>query len=167
MSWFRKATFGGIASAAVVSAAVPGVSYWEGRSLRAYQDIVGVWTICEGITKGVKPGDVATSAECDRRLAQELQEHAQGLSACIDDKAERQLSVRSSMALLSWTYNVGVGAACRSTLVRKLNQQDWKAVCPELKRWVNAGGKKIRGLVRRREAEYADCIVGMEEVKLL
>ena len=45
-------------SAALMSLAVATVSQFEGRELRAYQDIVGVWTICYGETRGVKPGDV-------------------------------------------------------------------------------------------------------------
>jgi lysozyme len=61
--------------------------------------------------------------------------------------------------VLSWTYNVGVGAACKSTLVQKINQgAEYSAWCPELKRWVYAGGNKLPGLVRRREAEYQFCM---------
>lgn len=165
MRWFRKST-AGIASAAVIAAAVPGVSYWEGRSLRAYQDIVGVWTICDGVTAGVKPDDTATPAECDQRLMQELRQHAEGLSACVDDPIEQKLPKEASVALLSWTYNVGVGAACKSTLVRKLNQGKWDQVCSELLRWNRAGGKVVRGLVRRRQAEYAACSQSLQKARM-
>ena len=158
---------GGIASAAVLAAAVPGVSYWEGRSLRAYQDIVGVWTICDGVTAGVRPGDKATPAECDTLLMQELRKHAEGLAGCVNDDIERRIPTQTAAALLSWTYNVGVGAACRSTLVRRLNAAEWGAVCPELSRWTRAGGRVVRGLVNRWAAERAECEAGLQSVGLL
>jgi lysozyme len=46
---------------------------WEGRENKAYRDIVGVWTICDGETKGVKPGMVKTDAECDAMLLRRVQ----------------------------------------------------------------------------------------------
>ena len=166
MRFYRKAGLG-LASAAVLAAAIPGVRHWEGRSLRAYQDIVGVWTICDGVTDGVKPGDQATPADCDARLMRELRLHAEGLSACIDDPVEVLIPRQTAAALLSWTYNVGVGAACGSTLVRYLNAGNWARVCPELSRWTRAGGQVIRGLVNRRAAERADCEAGLHEAGLL
>ena len=56
-------------------------------------------------------------------------------------------------ALVSFTFNLGGGALQRSTLRRKVNREEHDAVPPEFLRWVWAGGKKLRGLVRRREAE--------------
>ncbi|MBA85233.1 MAG: lysozyme [Rhodobacteraceae bacterium] len=166
MTWGKKAV-GGIVSAAVLVSAVPGVSYWEGRSLRAYQDIVGVWTICDGVTSGVKPGDTATDAQCDAMLTHELRAHAEGLSACIADDVERQIPTQTAAALVSWAYNIGTGAACRSTLVRKLNGRAWSEVCTELSRWNRAGGRVVRGLTNRRAAERADCEAGLRAEGLL
>lgn len=164
---FGKKAQAGIASAAILAAAVPGVSYWEGRSLRAYRDIVGVWTICEGVTSGVKPGDTATNEQCDAMLTRELRAHAEGLSRCISDQVEKQIPVQTGAALVSWTYNVGVGAACRSTLVRKLNAASWGSVCSELSRWNRAGGRVVRGLTKRRAAERKDCEAGLRAEGLL
>lgn len=56
-------------------------------------------------------------------------------------------------ALVSFTFNLGAGALQRSTMRRKINRGEHKAVPDELRRWVWAGGKKLRGLMRRREAE--------------
>ena len=64
-------------------------------------------------------------------------------------------------ALVSFTYNVGVGAYCGSTLVRKLNQGDYTGACNELRRWVYAGGKRVQGLANRREAERSLCLKPM------
>jgi len=56
-------------------------------------------------------------------------------------------------ALVSFTYNLGSGALQRSTLRRVINRQNHHNVPAQLMRWVWAGGRKLRGLVRRREAE--------------
>ena len=57
-------------------------------------------------------------------------------------------------ALVSFAYNLGVGALLKSTLFKKLkvNPND-PSIRTEFMRWVNAGGKRLTGLVRRREAE--------------
>lgn len=56
-------------------------------------------------------------------------------------------------ALVSFTFNLGGGALQRSTLRRKLNRGDYDAVPAEFMKWVWAGGKKLKGLQRRRSAE--------------
>ena len=56
-------------------------------------------------------------------------------------------------ALVSFTFNLGAGALQRSTLRRKVNRGEHKGVPAELMKWVWAAGKKLPGLVRRRQAE--------------
>ena len=56
-------------------------------------------------------------------------------------------------ALVSFTFNLGAGALQRSTLRRKVNRDEHEAIPAEFRRWVWAGGRKVSGLVRRREAE--------------
>jgi GH24 family phage-related lysozyme (muramidase) len=56
-------------------------------------------------------------------------------------------------ALVSFTFNLGAGALQRSTLRRKVNRGDHANVPAELRKWVWAGGRKLKGLVKRREAE--------------
>ncbi|MBU2936974.1 MULTISPECIES: lysozyme [Pacificibacter] len=153
----RRGVFG-IMAAASLAAAVPVVSQFEGRSLNAYRDVVGVATICDGVTLGVRMGDTATNAECDQLLARELRTHAAGLSACIADDVEKAIPRDTAVALISWTYNVGVTAACGSTLVRKLNAGDLVGACAQLPRWNRAGGRVVRGLTNRRAAEFDLCI---------
>ena len=58
-------------------------------------------------------------------------------------------------ALRSFAFNLGAGALQRSTLRRKVNREEHDAVPTEFRRWVWAGGRKLKGLVRRREAEPA------------
>ena len=56
-------------------------------------------------------------------------------------------------ALVSFTFNLGAGAFQRSTLRRKINRHQHHDVPYQLKRWIWAGGRKLQGLIRRREAE--------------
>ena len=58
-------------------------------------------------------------------------------------------------ALCSFTFNLGAGALQRSTLRRKVNREEHDAVPAEFWRWVWAGGRKLKGLIRRRDAEAA------------
>lgn len=144
-------------SFALTALATGFISQWEGRELRAYQDIVNVWTICDGETKGVRPGDTATPAECDAMLARNLVVYEQGLDRCLTANVPGKVKV----AFLSWTYNVGIGAACGSTLVRKANAGDLRGACNELPKWNRAGGREVRGLSNRRAAERALCLEGL------
>ena len=141
--------------AAVLALGASLIVPFEGRSLVAYLDPVGVPTICAGVTPGVKLGDTATPAECSARETAEMGGVLKRLGACI----KRPLSNPQWAALTSWAYNVGTGAACGSTLVRMVNAgaapADW---CQQLHRWVYAGGSVYNGLVRRRAAEYAMCV---------
>ncbi len=58
-------------------------------------------------------------------------------------------------ALVSFTFNLGSGALQRSTLRRKVNREEHDDVPAELMKWVWAGGRKLKGLVKRRAAEAA------------
>lgn len=69
-------------------------------------------------------------------------------------------------ALVSFTFNLGAGALQRSTLRRKVNRGEHESLPAELLKWVWAAGKKLPGLVRRRQAEgvaYASApLAGMK-----
>ncbi len=56
-------------------------------------------------------------------------------------------------ALASFTFNLGGGALQRSTLRRKVNREEHEDVPAEFMKWVWASGKKLKGLVRRRNYE--------------
>ncbi len=64
-------------------------------------------------------------------------------------------------AAVSITFNVGCGALSRSTMFRKANTRDWVGVCNEFPRWVYSGGRKLKGLIIRREKEKALCLSGL------
>lgn len=115
------------------------VGGFEGLRLVAYRDPVGISTACFGETKGIRMGMTFTRAECDKMLLDSLIEHETGMERCITVPLKDETHV----ALLSFTYNVGVGAFCKSTLVRKLNAGDTKGACDELMRWNKAGGMTL------------------------
>lgn len=58
-------------------------------------------------------------------------------------------------ALIDFTFNLGQGNLKASTLRRKVNAGDWDAVPGELRKWTRGGGRVLKGLVLRREAEVA------------
>lgn len=152
MSKVKVAVIAGALAAAAGTAAL--VAPWEGESLTPYRDIVGKLTWCNGITRGT-PKARYTPAECKALLTDEVAIHLLGVAECINVP----LKENEWVAIGSWTYNVGVGAACGSSLVRKINAGlPASAWCPELLKWDRAGNRKVRGLTRRREAEYKVCV---------
>ena len=152
----KRAAIGGVATASVIAAIVAFIGPWEGRRYVAYQDIVGVWTICDGHTKGVKQGDAADDAKCDQLAAEDVAEHNAGIRQCIT----REMTPNQEIALTSLAFNVGVGAVCGSTAVRKFNAGDDNGACEAITLWNKAGGVVVKGLVNRRAAEATLCKKG-------
>ncbi|WP_109317196.1 lysozyme [Pseudovibrio ascidiaceicola] len=143
------------ASAALIIAFV---GAWEGLRTSAYKDVVGVSTICYGETKGVKMGDTATKAECDAMLDASLKEHEAGMRRCL--KAPENIPIKTYLAMVSLSYNIGAGAFCKSTARRRLNEGNWAGACKAATWFNRAGGRKVQGLVNRRQAEYKLCMQG-------
>lgn len=141
------------APAAVVLASEALVQPWEGRELRAYHDRIAkppVWTICDGDTENVRPGMVETPAGCDRRLQKRLtKDFFPGLQKCIAGFETKPVSWQAMMTSLA--YNIGIGAACRSTAARHGRSGRYRDSCIAATAFNKAGGKMIVGLVKRRE----------------
>jgi lysozyme len=127
------------------------IQRFEGLRLTAYLDSVDKPTIGYGSTKGVRMGDEITQAQAVELLAADVERHADGVRRLVDVP----LTQNQFDALVSLVFNIGVGAFRRSTLLRKLNAGDHRGAADELLRWTKAGGRELRGLVRRREAERA------------
>lgn len=128
---------------------------FEGEKLTSYLDTGGVWTIGVGHTSDskftVKRGQTITKALSRELLYHDLKE-AEGFVKAL---VKVPLNENQYGALVSFTFNVGGVAFKSSTLLRKLNAGDYKAVPSELMKWVNDNGKRLDGLVRRRSAEGA------------
>lgn len=145
-------------SAAALAVAVTLIGDFEGKRNQAYRDVVGVWTLCYGETRGVHRGDTATDGQCDAMLAKAIVEFEAGLDKCLIS----DVPIKAKIAFVSWAYNVGVGAACKSTLVRLANAGDLKGACEQLPRWnkgtINGKRTVIRGLTKRRITERDLCL---------
>lgn len=141
------------------------IKEFEGCRLVAYQDVAGIWTVGWGTIeingRPVKQGDKLTQQEADAFLLSEVEAKARGLFKLLP-MAEGWGGDRAA-ALISWAYNVGLGAVETSTLRKRLlgGEDPVLAVSEELPRWNKADGKEILGLTRRRNAEVA-LFVGKE-----
>jgi len=127
------------------------IEKWEGNVLRAYRDVVGVWTIGVGITdpRYAFEGNVITKEE-SARLAQEY--ILKDIQAC-NRLVRVPTTPDQQTAILSFCFNLGISNFQRSTLLRKLNDGDYMGAYAEFPRWNQAGGRVLRGLVNRRKAE--------------
>lgn len=143
-----------ISALAVSASLLVGVVVHEGYRDTTYYDSVGVPTIGPGRTEGVKPGQRTTVERELVLLLEDLSERKQEIAKCV----HVPLYQWELDAALSLAYNIGIKAFCGSTMVKRWNSGDYAGGCAEIKRWVYAGGKKLRGLVTRREAEYRTCM---------
>jgi lysozyme len=130
------------------------LSNLEGCRLRPYQCSAGVWTSGIGHTAGVIPQADITERQAAVNLVADVLLVEKRLSFCVP------VSMPQSVydALVSFAFNVGSNAACRSTLVWHLNQRQWRKACEQLPRWVYINGVKNTGLENRRLRERAYCL---------
>jgi lysozyme len=111
-------------------------------------------TVGFGTTSGVKLGDKITPERALVRLLADAGKFEQAVKRC----APVPMHQHEFDAYVSFTYNVGEGAFCSSTLAKKLNAGDYPGACRELLRWDKQAGKTLRGLTIRRQAEYRQCM---------
>ena len=126
------------------------IKVFEGLSLKAYKDSVGVITIGYGSTgPHVSMGQTITEAQAESLLKSDLSRFEKGVS----DLVPVPLNQNQFDALVSFSFNLGLGNLKSSTLLRKLNSLDYSGASKEFERWNKAGGKVLAGLTRRRIAE--------------
>lgn len=155
-----KVAAGGVVILLASAAFLSDITKHEGREYQPYNDIVGVATVCDGITgPDVIPGKTYTDAECNRLSIKHAEKHGSQLLDCIHVRITQGMYE----ALAGWAYNVGTGAACKSTAIRLINQGKYYAGCKDLLRWNRAGGQVVRGLTIRRQKESDACIKGIPE----
>lgn len=126
------------------------IAKFEGFSSTPYRDPVGVWTIGYGTTDGVGPGTRPISRRKALRL---LRRDARIAARAVRRVVKVKLTQNQFDALVSFTYNVGVGAFQSSTLLRLLNEGRYHQAADEFLRWDFGGGQQLAGLTRRRRAE--------------
>ncbi len=127
------------------------IKQFEGFREIAYQDVVGVWTVGFGFTRGVTPGQHMTLAQAEARLITELLGYEQAvLSGCTLEPNQNQLDAMCSLA-----WNIGIAGFLRSTVLRAHNRGDFQSASRAFGLWNKAGGREWAGLTRRRAAEAA------------
>lgn len=122
------------------------IKKFEACALTAYQDSVGVWTIGYGHTAGVKKGDRCTQYQAEQYLKEDLAKFE-----AVANKVKCLSTQGKYDAVLDFIYNCGPANFNSSTLKKYIesNRKTWE-IQEQFLRWVNAGGKKLGGLVSRR-----------------
>lgn len=126
---------------------------FEGYMPLPYKDAVGIPTV--GFGHVIRAHDTLTlpllPADADALLQKDVEQVQREMRRLVDVP----LHQNQCDALTSFTFNLGSGALGKSTLLKRVNEPAHEKVPPEFRRWVYAGGRKLRGLIARREAEVA------------
>jgi lysozyme len=133
----------------------------EGTEVKAYQDSIGIWTICQGDTHNVTPGMVETMAGCRART--------DGIARQSLEAARRLVRVDMTygqwIAFADFIGNAGEGNFKSSSMLRHANAGRLAESCDAFMKWVYAGGldcrdpkSNCRGIVYRRQTEKAYCL---------
>lgn len=152
------------------------IAGWEGFSPRPYNDgahpLPGHATIGYGTLLHHGPVTLAdkrrfpngiTRAQGRAMMAKELRKTERGVRGLLGYRVRRRMNQAQFDALVSFAYNVGLGALGSSTLLRLLKAGHPGLAAREFKKWDKAGGVRMAGLTRRREAERRMFIHGVYE----
>lgn len=120
-------------------------------SCTTYYCPANVLTIGYGCTEGIREGEVWTKQQAQERFRLELAKH----EAAVVRLVTVDINQNQFDALVSFSYNCGIGALTKSTLLKKLNAGDLEGAARQFAAWNKGGGKVLKGLVRRRAAEAA------------
>jgi lysozyme len=143
-----------IAGIVLSASALVAIVTHEGYSDTAIIPVPGdVPTIGFGTTEGVKPGDRITPPKALGRALTDVQKFEGAVKRCVTVP----LHQHEYDAYISLSYNIGSGAFCGSSLVKKLNASDYEGACAGILAWDKFKGKPLRGLTIRRQAEYRQC----------
>ena len=135
---------------------LPILMEYEGLYLRPYLCPAGVWTIALGLTfypngQPVRPTDPALTREQALALSEEI-----AMRFFLQVLPLVSLKTAGSWtAVTDFCFNVGIGAFKTSTLRRRILAGQYELVPAEFRRWTKAGGRTLRGLVRRAEIRVA------------
>ncbi|WP_010186028.1 glycoside hydrolase family protein [Sphingomonas sp. PAMC 26605] len=164
----------GAAVAALLMQAIPAVESGSRPQLKAYRDIAGVWTICDGDTENITPGMVETPAGCHVRLDTRL---TRDFAPAVLKRAPALKGNEWPLAAATvFAFNVGVAGWNGSTAATRFAVGDFAGGCAALgpyfvvtdakgkqttvPGWIKAGGKVSQGLINRRTAERTLCLTG-------
>jgi lysozyme len=131
-----------------------------GIRLQVYKDEAGNDTV--GIGHLVKPGEDFSKGITREKALELFREDTAVAERAIDQAVKVDLEQNQHDALVSFIFNVGAAAFRNSTLLEKLNDQDFEGASKEFERWIRAGGKVSTGLKTRRKAEKELFLKGAE-----
>jgi lysozyme len=144
-----------IAGIVLSASALVGIALHEDYVEVAVPPVKGdVCTNGFGTTDGVKCGDRTTPPKALARALADIQKFEGAVKKCVTVPLHQY----EYDAYLSLAYNIGPTAFCNSTLVKKLNQQDYAGGCAGILQWDKFKGKPLRGLTIRRQKEYQQCV---------
>lgn len=127
------------------------IKKYEGFRANAYYCPAGVLTIGYGHTKGVQKCDIITHDEAEQILKEDIE----WAESAINLLVKMPINQNQFDALTSFVFNLGANNFKSSTLLKKINMQDFSGAAKEFARWKFAGGKILNGLVKRRAEEAA------------
>ena len=125
------------------------IKQFESLQLKAYKCSANVWTIGYGHTKNVKEGDRISQDQANCFLMQDLYSVERAIVRLVKVK----LNQNQFDALCSLIFNIGISAFNKSTLLAKLNKEDYVGAAEQFRRWNKVNNVVMAGLVRRRQAE--------------
>lgn len=142
----------------------------EGIKHVAYPDTGNIWTICRGHTKGVKKGDVATDAQCQKFYEEDMGEAIAVVNNLTDNAP---MPDTTKKVFVDQVFNAGAGLFKGSTMLRKIKAGDLLGACREFNRWVFVGKRDCRiikhdktdcyGIVTRRQDQTNECLKGLNQ----
>lgn len=125
------------------------IKQFEGCVLKVYKDIVNISTVGYGHVTTLPVNTKITQDEADRLLQNDLAKFEDG----IDKYVKVALTDNQFSALVALSFNIGLDNLKSSTLLKKLNKLDYTGAASEFLKWNRAGGKQVKGLTNRRQAE--------------
>ena len=132
------------------------IAKFEGLSLTPYLCPAKIPTIGYGATfyeNGTKV-TMSDPAITKERALELLKFHVKHFAQTVDSYTTDAVNQQQFDALVSFAYNLGTGALKGSTLLKKVNKNPKDStIAAEFAKWVNANGKQLAGLVKRRKAE--------------
>ena len=148
----KRQSIGALALSAV---ALVGIALSEGYSDHAIIPVPGdVPTLGFGTTEGVHLGDKITPPKALARALVDVQKYEGAVKKCVTVP----LTQGEYDSYIDLAYNIGPGAFCGSTLVKRLNEYHYDEACRQILVWNKFKGKALSGLTKRRQAEYQQCI---------
>lgn len=125
------------------------IKEFEGFKAKAYKCPAGVYTCGYGTTKGITKNSKCTEQIAENWLNRDLKPIQEYLNTITEIDAYPKFA-----SLCDFCYNLGIGSLKGSTLLKKIQAKaSTESIQNEFRRWVYAGGKKLTGLVKRREWE--------------